>query len=353
MQPFNNINFKKSSVLILFIGIVLAGLLFFQIFYANEKALAAKEQSLSATGTIEATTVIASFKVAGKLEQALVSEGDQVKEGQELAILDGREINSQLVTAQGAYEAALGQVEQAQAAINLTREQVESTIRQTQAKVNQAEIGVKDAQANLDRAIALFNSGAATQKSLDDAYNAYDLAEKKLEEAQAALDQAMSARLNVDIAQYQYKAAQGQVKQADGSVRTVEAYLDNTRLVAPMDGIITQQYLQQGELLNAGTPVYEIKDLAHTFVNIYISEEKIGRVQLNQEAEITLPAYPGQVFKGKVVLISDAGEFAVKKAVNEQKEHNLRSFKVKIDVPNPDLKLKTGMTAEVKILEED
>ena len=353
MQSFKEINFKKSATLILFIGVILAGLLFFQNFYANEKALAAKEESLGGTGTIEATTVIASFKVAGKLEQTLVDEGDQVKKGQELAILDGREINSQLVTAQGAYEAALGQAEQAQAAVNLTREQVETTIRQAQAKVNQAEIGVKNARADLDRAIALFDSGAIPQKSLDDAYNAYDLAEKKLEEAQAALEQAISSRQNVDIAQSQYRAAQGQVKQADGSVQTAEAYLDNTRLIAPMDGIITKKYLQQGELLNAGTPVYEITDLAHTFINIYISEEKIGRVKLNQEAEITLPAFPGQVFKGRVVLISDAGEFAVKKAINEQKEHDLRSFKVKIEIPNPDLKLKTGMTAEVKILEED
>jgi len=351
MESFRRINFKKTCTFVLFVGIILATLLIFQIFYTDEQALAAKEQSLSATGTIEATTVMASFKVAGKLEQTLVSEGDKVKEGQELAILDGREIISQLATAQGAYEAALGQAEQAQAAVDLAREQVESTIKQIQAKVNQAEIGVKDAKADLDRAIALFEGGAIPQTTLDDAYNAYDLAVKKLEEAQAALEQAKSARININIAQSQYKAAQGQVKQAQGSVQTAEAYLDNTRLIAPMDGIITQKYLQKGELLNAGTPVYEITDLAHTFVNVYISEEKIGRVQLNQEAEITLPAYPGQVFKGKVVQISDAGEFAVKKAVNEQREHDLRTFKVKIDVPNPDLKLKVGMTAEVKILE--
>jgi HlyD family secretion protein len=58
------------------------------------------------------------------------------------------------------------------------------------------------------------------------------------------------------------------------------------------------------------------------------------------------------VFKGKVVLINDAGEFAVKKAINEQYDHDIRSFKVKIDVSNQDLALKTGMTAKVKIIEE-
>jgi len=118
-----------------------------------------------------------------------------------------------------------------------------------------------------------------------------------------------------------------------------------------MSGYITQKYLQLGEMLNAGTPVFEITDLAHTYVNIYISEDKIGRVQLNQEAEITVDAFPERVFKGKVVLVNGAGEFAVKKAINEQYEHDIRSFKVKIDVPNSDLALKTGMTARVKIIE--
>lgn len=65
-----------------------------------------------------------------------------------------------------------------------------------------------------------------------------------------------------------------------------------------------------------------------------------------------MDSFPGRFFKGKVVWINDAGEFAVRKAVNEQYDHDIRSFEVKIDVPNPDLVLKTGMTARVRILEE-
>lgn len=352
MKAFTQINIKKIVSSFLFLGIIIAGLLIFnRYFYAKEVVLANDQQSLTSTGTIEATHAMASFKVPGKLEKALVDEGSSVESGQEIASLEGQEISSDVVTAHGAYEAAQGQAQQASESVSLTSEQVESTIAQTQAKVAQAEIGVKDAKLTYERVSELFKGGAVPQKSLDDATNAYDLAQQKLQEAQAGLAQAISARQNVQLAQSQYQAAQGAVKQASGAVQKAETYLNNTHLVAPMSGYITQKYLQTGEMLNAGTPVYEITDLLHTFVNIYISEDKIGRVKLNQDVEVTVDAFPGQIFKGKVVLINGAGEFAVKKAINEQYEHDLRSFKVKIDLPNPDLTLKTGMTAKVKIVE--
>ncbi|WP_434511240.1 HlyD family secretion protein [Desulfitobacterium sp. AusDCA] len=352
MNIFTRIHLKKAGFFILFMGIILASLLIFnRYFYAKQIALANDQQSLTATGTIEATQVMASFKVPGKLEKALVDEGSQVTGGQEIASLESQEIGSDVVTAQGAYDAAVGQAQRANESIPLTREQVESTIAQTQAKVAQAQTGVDDAKLTYDRATELIKGGAISQKSLDDATHAYQLAQQKLQEAQAGLDQAMSARQNVQLAESQYQAAQGAVKQANGAVQKAETYLSNTHLLAPISGFITQKYLQPGEMLNAGTPVFEITDLAHTYVNVYISENKIGRVKLNQDAEITVDSFPGRIFKGKVVLVNGAGDFAVKKAINDQYEHDLQSFKVKIDLPNTDLVLKTGMTARVKIAE--
>ncbi|KLU64722.1 multidrug export protein EmrA [Desulfosporosinus acididurans] len=352
MDALARINFKKIGVFILFMGIIGGSLVIFnQYFYKRQVALTNEQQSLTATGTIEATDVMASFKVPGKLAKTLVDEGSQVKAGQEIASLESEEISSDVVAAQGAYSAALENSQKAADAVPLTKEQVESTIAQTQAKVAQAEIGVKDAEQSYDRATALFKGGAVPQKTLDDATNAYDLAKSKLQEAQAALQQALSAQSNVTIAQAQSDAAQGAVTQASGAVDKATAYLNDTNLLSPLTGYITKKYLQAGEMLNAGTPVYEITDLANPYVNVYISETKIGRVHLNQEADVTVDAYPNRVFKGKVVLINGAGEFAVKKAINDQYEHDIQSFEVKIELPNQDLALKTGMTAQVKIIE--
>ncbi|MDD4169854.1 MAG: efflux RND transporter periplasmic adaptor subunit [Desulfotomaculaceae bacterium] len=350
MDALAKIKIKKAFGLLLLVVLIGGSLLIFNNYFYTRQ-VAREQPGVTATGTIEATKVMASFKIPGKLK-TLITEGSQVELGQEIASLESQEISSEVLTAQGAYEAAVNQSRQAREAVSLTSQQVETTITQTRAKVEQAEIGVLDARQTLDRITELYNSGAVARKSLDDATNAHALASKKLEEARAGLEQALAARQNVQVAQSQYQVTQGQVKQAGGAVQKAEAYLDNTRLMAPMAGFITQKYLQPGEMLNAGTPVCEISNLAHTFVHVYISEDKIGRVQLNQEAEITVVSFPDQVFRGQVVLISDAGEFAVKKAVNEQHEHDLRSFKVKIDVPNPDLKLKIGMTARVKLGEE-
>ena len=352
MNELVKIRVKKVSVFILFIGIIAASVLIFnRYFYAQKVILTSEQQSLTETGTIEATNVMASFKVPGKLEKVFVDEGNKVELGQEIASVEGQEIGSDLVAAQGAYSVAIGQAERAAQTVPMTSQQVESTITQTQAKVVQAEVGVKDAKLTYDRAVGLMEGRVIPQKTLDDATNAYDLAQSKLKEAQGGLEQALAARLNVGIAESQYQAAQGGVQQASGAVQKANAYLSNTHLLSPMAGYITQKYLQSGEMLNAGTPVFEITDLDHTYVNIYISETKIGRVQLNGEAEVTVDAFPDRVFKGKVVLINDAGEFAVKKAINEQYDHDIRSFKVKIDVSNQDLALKTGMTAKVKIIE--
>ena len=106
-------------------------------------------------------------------------------------------------------------------------------------------------------------------------------------------------------------------------------------------------------MLNSGTPVFEITNLKNTYVKVFIDEKKIGRVREGQEVEVSLVAYPDEVFPGKVVWINPAGQFAVKKAINEQYSHDIRSFEVKNDIPNDDFKLKTGMTASVKIIEED
>lgn len=352
-DAFAKITRGKAIISVIFLFIIAAAVLLF-IFQAKQQAAVSREQdSLTATGTVEARKVMASFKVPGKIAGLLVDEGSRVEQGQALASLESRELTAKLNQARGAFEAASAQARQAGSSVTLTSQQVETTIEQARAKVSQAEVGVTDARQQLERAQALHASGAISDKSFDDANNNFDLAQNKLNEAQGGLNQALAARLQVQVAQSQYDATVGQSKQAGGAVEEAQAYMDNTILKAPIAGYITQKLLEQGEMVNAGTPLLEITDIQHTYIKIFISEAKIGRVQLGQTAEVTVDSFPGRVFSGKVVWINNAGDFAVRRAVNEQYEHDLRSFEVKVDVPNPDLNLKTGMTARVKLVEED
>lgn len=338
------------SVLFLFIITIIAILFFSQA--RHQASVNMDRDSLTATGTVEAKKVMASFKVPGKISALLVEEGSKVEQGQDLASLDSRELTAKLSQAIGALEAASAQARQAGDSVPLTSQQVEAAIDQARAKVAQAEVGLTDARRQFERAQELYDSGAIAEKSFEDAKNNFDLAQNKLNEAQSGLDQALSARLKVQVAQSQYEATVGQSNQAGGAVEEARAYVDNTLLKAPISGYITQKLLEQGEMVNAGTPVLEITDIEHTYVKIFITENKIGRVQLGQAAEVTVESFPGRIIPGKVVWINNAGDFAVHKAVNDQYDHDIRSFEVKVDVPNPDLILKTGMTARVRLVEE-
>lgn len=352
MDIFTAIKTKKILTLTSFLFIIaLAALVYFSL-HANRAETAREQERLTATGTVEAKKVSASFKVAGRIENMLVEEGSWVEPGQELAWLDSRELSARLSQASGAYDAAKAQARQAGYSIPLTSQQIEAAIEQARAKVAQAEVGLENARDLYERMDNMYKGGAVSEKTYNDAKNGCQLAENVLKEAQAALEQALSARIKVDLAQAQYEAAEGQSSQAGGAVQEAQAYLDNTRLLAPIAGFITQKNLEQGEMVNAGTPVFEISDLLHTYVKVFISEKKIGRVQVGQDVEVTVDSFPDRVYRGKVVWINNAGEFAVRKAVNEQYDHDIRSFEVKIDVPNPDFSLKTGMTARVNIIEQ-
>ncbi|NLO90127.1 MAG: HlyD family efflux transporter periplasmic adaptor subunit [Clostridia bacterium] len=353
MDEFSKIKLKKLAVLVLALGLLFGGYYIYNnYFYKNELVQAREKNELTSIGTVEAVSANASFKIAGRIEKMYVKEGDWVEKGQVLAVLDSSEIRAKITQAQGAHKAAQGQVEAAQKAVTSAESQLEAKIAQIEAKVAQAEVKLSDAQQKHERAKQLHETGVISDAQYDEAVNNLKGAEKTLEEARAALEEATAARKDIEVARAKYEAALGQSRQAEGAVQEAEAYLDNTYLRAPMSGYVTGKFLEEGELVNAGTPVFEISDLKNTYVKVLISEDKIGRIFLNQEAEISVDAFADKKFKGKVTWISSAGEFAVKKAVSEMDSHDIRSFEVKIEVPNPDLKLKVGMTAEVKFIEK-
>jgi HlyD family secretion protein len=351
VSAWNQTVFKKVCVAVLLVVIVAAAALTFWNLNQKQQALAAERDSLIATGTVDAPTVDVSFKVEGQITALLVGEGDRVAQGQEIARLDAAEIDAKLVQAQGAASAAAAQVQEANSAIPMTGDQIDSAISQAQAMVAKAEAGLLDAKQKYDRAQGAYDANVGSASDLDAATNNYNAAQADLQAAQGALAQAQANRGQVDIAQAKYEAAIGQSTQAQGAVQEAQDYLDDTYLLAPMPGLITQKFLEQGSMVNALTPVYEITDLLHTYVKVYIDENKIGRVHTGQLADVTVDAYPGRVFQGKVVLVNDAGDFAVHQALNDQYDHDIRYYEVKVDLPNPDLALKTGMTATVHLLE--
>ncbi len=399
---------KKLAVLLLGL-LVIAGICILSgCFSGSSQALNQAHAALQGTGSIEAKSISASFKVPGKLNSILVNVGDPVSTGQEIASVESGEIEAKVAQAQGAYSAALGQQNQAQDAIGLASDTVNAKIQQAQAGIAQAQAGKAQAIAGKEQAVAgrdqavagleqakiamsnaeatynrvkeLYTNGFAAESDYDDARDNFEAKKAQVTQIEAQVTQleaqvtqldaqiaqmdaqiqqvngqlaeALAARQQVAVYEAQYQAAAGQSQMASGAVQEAEVYLANTHLYSPINGYITSKIMEAGEMVNAGTPVLEITDVEHTCVKVFIDEVKIGRVQLGQKATITVPAYPDREFSGTVTQISSAGQFAVQKAINEQYSHDLQSFEVRIDVDNADLALKVGMTATVK-LDED
>jgi len=184
--------------------------------------------------------------------------------------------------------------------------------------------------------------------------------------AQARYDAALDrlSQLNTGEQSLQVKAAEMGVKQAEAAVgqaeaaleqarsaaKVVENQLEKTVIQAPVSGIILARNAETGETVSPGSILLVIGQLEEVELIVYIPETEYGRVNIGDQVTIVTDSFPGESFRGTVVYISDQAEFTPR---NVQTVEGRRAtvYAVKISVPNPDLKLKPGMPADVTFLE--
>jgi multidrug efflux pump subunit AcrA (membrane-fusion protein) len=284
---------------------------------------------VTATGTITAYRESKiGPKISGRCERILVEEGDHIKEGQIIAQLD----QSSLIIAK----------KQAQAALATAKATLNKVLAGTrQELIDQAEADFTSAKANLDwaqkeftRNEALYRRHVISPKSLDSVKMQLQVAEAQYKKAEEYLEMAKRGSTQEDIA-----VARAQVSQAEVALRMAEQNLEDSVVVAPFAGVVVQRFKNEGEYLTStpDTPIIHIADLHKVKVEVGIPENKIQDLSLGQKAEVTVDGYPEEVFHGSVSLI--------RPLIDSQ----TRTFPVKLEVPNPDSRLKPGMYARVKI----
>jgi HlyD family secretion protein len=200
-----------------------------------------------------------------------------------------------------------------------------------QASVDQARANLAAAQGNLAKA----------RVQAVDARRQYarqkELAARKLN-AQADLD---TAQANADAADAQVAAIEGNVAQARAALKSAEVNLAYTNIVSPTNGTVISRNVDVGQTvaasLQAPTIFVIAEDLAKMQVDTSVAEADVGRLKAGMPASFTVDAYPGEVFRGKVRQVRNA----------PQTVQNVVTYDAVIDVANPDLKLKPGMTANV------
>lgn len=245
-------------------------------------------------GRLEADPIDIATKFAGRVAELRVDEGDMVRAGQVLALMDTRDL-------QKALEKAEAEVRQQQKAAT----GAEANLEQFQAQVRLAE-------QQMERTSTLLQKGWTTQEAFDQRRQQLDTAH--------ALERAAAARVS------QLQSAV-QAARHEAALLTINI-ADNT-LTAPRDGRIQYRLASVGEVLPSGGKVFTLLDAGYLYMDIYLPTAVAGRVRVGQEGRIVLDAYPAQPVRAKVTFVSPRAQFTPK-MVETQTERDKLMFRVRV-----------------------
>jgi HlyD family secretion protein len=326
-----NAKTQHNNILLAIIGfatvVVIVGVIGFFAFSREKEVI---------QGQVEVSEYRVSSKVPGRILEIRVKEGDFVKVGDTLAILDAPEVRAKMEQAQSAQDAASALELKAQ---NGAREE---QIRGAYNVLQQAKAGVEIAEKSYKRIQRLFDEGVVSEQKRDEVYAQYKAMEAQMQAAQSQYDMAVNGARREDKL-----AAAAQVGRAKGAVQEVNSYIHETVQIAQMEGEVTDIYPKQGELVGTGSPIMTIavmKDLWGTFS---VREDQLAGMKVGDTFTAFVPAFNKDV-QLKVYSLKDEGSYAVWRATKANGQYDLKTFEVKARPVEKFEGLRPGMSLVIK-----
>jgi len=296
------------------------------------------ESRIEASGNIEATNIIVSSQVSGKVIRVLKDEGTRVNNGDTVIIIDTETYELKLAEAMATQDFA-------QAQYNLLKKGArDEDINQAEENLNQAQISFELAEKDKQRMENLYESKSITKKQFDDAIANYDISLAKLNSAKENFQKVKNLSRPEELMQ-----AKANLDKALANVNLIKKNLSDCYVTSPSSGFITKKFIEAGETAGMMSSLFQVADLSSVELVIYIPETELGKIKLNQQAEISVDTFPEKNFEGKVIYISPQAEFTPKN-IQTQEERTKLVFAVKIKIDNPDFELKDGMPADAVII---
>lgn len=257
------------------------------------------EERLTETGNIELLrTVDVKSKIAGTVETILVKEGDEVRKGDVLCIIDPDPSQTLLLF-------------------------------QKRSQVARTKISLDQAEKELERRRELAKTSLISEKDLEDAENNY-----------------LMAQNSYSLAQQELEIMEREIETSGSGT---EEHIVSSKVVAPYDGYITKRYIEEGAVVtsgissvNSGTNIFQIGDPSTKIIRANISEVDIGKVVVGATVRIMLDAYPDTSFAGSIRHISPVGEL--------QQGRNVVAFKTEVEIIDKDPRLQPGMSCDVDVI---
>ncbi|WP_457681778.1 HlyD family secretion protein [Thermovibrio sp.] len=364
-----------------------------------------KEKSsdlLYINGRIEGDQYDLMSKYPGKVVEVKVKEGDWVKKGEVLALLDSKEKEAQKESLEKAYQGALKEAEGIEREVEVLREKLKAqkerlkelergvsievkasleNLKGREAELSGALARLKGAKAVLEKAEkdykryrelykrrvisksafeeaelkykeALSNYEGARAKVkgvkalIEGAREKVKLAENREKEVEALKREVEALKEEIKVKEKVYKAALKKAESLKEKVREVEAVIEDLKITSPINGVVEEKLIEPGEVVGPGQRLFTLYNLKELYFEGFVPENKVGLLHLGQKGYLKVDAYPKRKFPVVLTFVSTRAEFTPKE-VQTKEERVKEVFKVKLRLlENPDFVLKPGMPAD-------
>ncbi|MGB6745621.1 MAG: efflux RND transporter periplasmic adaptor subunit [Terracidiphilus sp.] len=316
--------------------------------------------ALQLIGTVDANEVVVSSKIPGRIQTLTVEEGETVKAGQLIAVIESQDLDAELAAAEASASGAKWKLSEARETEQQNRGETDSATLAAQAQVKAAQATLAQAQATLahqkadtTRTVALADQGIMSAQSKDDAVTSLqadqagvNTARSNLAAAEATLQQAQAHELLTKVSARTVDEMGDTLKNAQELASQARVEKNYANVYAPIDGRIDVWAARQGEVVSAGAPIVTIMDLTQTWVYAPLPETQADSVQLGDSLRVVMPS--GGTEQGKVIAKLAEADFATQRDVSQMKR-DIKTVQLKLLIQNPGERYVPGMTAEIYI----
>lgn len=294
-------------------------------------------EELTLYGNVDIRQVDLAFNAIGRLQELRREEGDAVKAGETIALLEPETYQDLAALARARAEAqqiALRRLETGSRPEEIARDR---------ALVEANRAALADAEILLKRRTDLLQSGNVSRQLYDDAKNAFDAARARLDVTSQALRLTEIGPRQEDIDQAKALLLSQKAMQS-----LAERRLIDTELKAPADGIVLSRIVEPGAMVGPNTPIYTVALTDKVWVRTYISEPNLGRIRPGLEVKITSDTDASRSYDGWIGFISPTAEFTPKTVETTELRTQL-VYRLRVFVRDPDDRLRQGMPVTIRV----
>lgn len=327
-------NIKKTALGLGVLALMAAGVWFGRAYWQAGDA----ENHLTLYGNVDIRQISLAFEGSDRVAEMRVYEGDHVKAGQVLAVLDSQNNKLKLAQAQAQAEA----LQQSLAALRNGNRPEE--IRQSDANMKAAQAQAEQAQLQLRRLqnTAADSEGAVSKQDLDAVRAQYKEAQARLEASRESLRLMRVGTRKEDVAR-----AEAQLKAAQAEAALLQ-YIDQSELKAPQNAVVRARLLEPGDMASPQRPAYTLALAEPKWVRAYVNEPQLGKIRPGMKAQVRTDSAPDKPIAGRIGYISSVAEFTPKTVQTTDLRTDL-VYEIRVLVDDPQDSLRLGMPATVDI----